>query len=213
MPLGDPQEVELKGLRAAFYIDNRVVSPTPEIAGVVHAAATALFDAGVFVQEDHPYEVESTTDLWIQLAVADGAAWIRRLLKEAGTTEIHPVIQKRFLEREAIPPAEFSALLTRWDRVRSAMLAFLENYDLIVCPTNAYPAMPHEKVFEQAIGWSYTRIYNLTGWPTAVVRGGTSPEGLPIGVQVVARPWREDVTLAAAAHLEKALGGWQRPPL
>ena len=53
----------------------------------------------------------------------------------------------------------------------------------------------------------------MTGWPAAVVRGGTSPEGLPIGVQVVARPWREDVALALAARLEAALGGWQRPPL
>jgi amidase len=46
-----------------------------------------------------------------------------------------------------------------------------------------------------------------------VVRGGTSPEGLPIGVQLVARPWREDVALAVAQSLEGALGGWQRPPL
>jgi len=55
--------------------------------------------------------------------------------------------------------------------------------------------------------------YNLTGWPDAVVRGGTSPEGLPIGVQIVTRPWREDVALAVAQHLEGELGGWQRPPL
>jgi amidase len=56
-------------------------------------------------------------------------------------------------------------------------------------------------------------VYNLTGWPGVVVRGGTSPEGLPIGVQLVARPWREDVALAVAQYLEEALGGWQRPPL
>ena len=47
-------------------------------------------------------------------------------------------------------------------------------------------------------GTSYTSAYNLTGWPGVVVRGGTSPEGLPIGVQVIARPWREDVALAVA---------------
>jgi amidase len=93
------------------------------------------------------------------------------------------------------------------------MLSFMENYDLILCPVNAYPAMSHELVFDQAIGWSYTRIYNLTGWPVAVIRGGSSPEGLPIGLQIVARPWREDVALAVAHFLEAALGGWQRPPL
>ena len=46
-----------------------------------------------------------------------------------------------------------------------------------------------------------------------VVRAGASPEGLPIGVQLVARPWREDVALAAAEYIETALGGWQRPPV
>jgi amidase len=58
---------------------------------------------------------------------------------------------------------------------------------------------------------SYTIAYNLTGWPGAVVRAGTSPEGLPIGVQIVARPWREDLALAVARSIETALGGWQPP--
>jgi amidase len=58
---------------------------------------------------------------------------------------------------------------------------------------------------------SYTTPYSLTGWPAATVRCGTSPEGLPIGVQLVARPWRDDIALAAAQELERALGGW-RPP-
>jgi amidase len=46
-----------------------------------------------------------------------------------------------------------------------------------------------------------------------VVRCGTSADGLPIGVQVVARPWREDVALAAAHYLEVMFGGWERPLL
>ena len=53
----------------------------------------------------------------------------------------------------------------------------------------------------------------MTGWPGAIVRGGTSPEGLPIGVQVVARPWREDVALALARIIEDGSGGWQKPEL
>jgi amidase len=56
-------------------------------------------------------------------------------------------------------------------------------------------------------------LYNMTGWPGVVVRAGTSPEGLPVGAQFVASPWREDVALAAASEVERALGGWQRPSL
>ena len=44
--------------------------------------------------------------------------------------------------------------------------------------------------------------HNLTGWPAAVVRCGTSRTGLPIGVQIAANPWREDVALALARVLE-----------
>jgi amidase len=58
---------------------------------------------------------------------------------------------------------------------------------------------------------SYTTPANLTGWPAATVRCGTSPEGLPIGVQLVARPWRDDVALAAALHLEREFGGFRAP--
>ena len=53
----------------------------------------------------------------------------------------------------------------------------------------------------------------MCSWPAVVVRAGTSPEGLPCGVQVVAGPWREDVALAAAGAIEEALGGWQAPIL
>ena len=41
--------------------------------------------------------------------------------------------------------------------------------------------------------------FNFTGWPVVVVRAGTSPEGLPIGIQIVARPWHEHVALDPAS--------------
>ena len=50
---------------------------------------------------------------------------------------------------------------------------------------------------------------SLGGNPAVVVRAGTSPEGLPIGVQVVARNWRDYAALAGATWIERQLGGWQ----
>jgi amidase len=61
--------------------------------------------------------------------------------------------------------------------------------------------------------FTHTAAYNLTGWPAAVVRCGTSSDGVPIGVQVVSHPWREDICLAVAKQLETVLGGWQRPSI
>jgi amidase len=63
-------------------------------------------------------------------------------------------------------------------------------------------------------GWQYTGVFNSTGWPVVVVRCGSSADGkLPIGVQVVAAPWREDICLAVASYLESKSGGWKRPPI
>ena len=83
------------------------------------------------------------------------------------------------------------------------MLAFLKAYDAIVCPVAASPAIPHGTSYDRLDIFTYTMAYNFAGWPAAVVRFGTSSEGLPIGVQIVAHPWREDVALALARHLEQ----------
>jgi amidase len=48
----------------------------------------------------------------------------------------------------------------------------------------------------------------LTGWPSVVIRAGTDPDGLPVGIQILARPFREDHCLAAASWLEAQLGSF-----
>ena len=100
------------------------------------------------------------------------------------------------------------------DQYRSEMLGYMRSYDAIICPTASVPALPHGETYtDEHRNAYYTAAYNLTGWPGTVVRCGTSSEGLPIGVQVITRPWREDVSLALAAVLESELGGYVRPEL
>ena len=214
MPLDDPGKVELKGLRVAFYTNNGIVTPTYEIIGAVRTAVHALADAGAIVEEACPAGIEQS---YASFAISSPlmAAQAYWLLQMAGTSEIHPFVQQfgEILRPHALTTAEFSALLVRWDMFRSTLLSFIENYDVIICPVCATPAWRHSSTIteEQFVAGSYSMTYNLTGWPGVAMRGGTSPEGLPIGVQVVARPWREDVALAVAQHLETVLGGWQRP--
>jgi amidase len=73
--------------------------------------------------------------------------------------------------------------------------------------------MTHGSTYDRLPSFSYTMTYNLTGWPAAVVRAGTSSQGMPIGVQLAARPWEEHVALAAAHTVERALGGYRKPSL
>ena len=217
MPLGDPADVDISGLRVAFYTDNGLRVPTDEIVAAVRSAANALADAGCLVEEDLPRAIPDNPDINNQLSQGDGQAGARRLLAKYGTTETHEWMT-RLLEKASenmVSVGEYTAALERVDAYRSAMLGFMQNYDVIVCPVSAFAALPHGESMtdENRSGINYTATYNITGWPSTVVRGGTSPDGLPIGVQVVARPWREDVSLAVAQYMEGALGGWQKPPM
>jgi amidase len=218
MPLGDPGAVGLKNLRVVFYTDNGILSPTPETAEVVKKTVKVLSDLVMSVEENCPKEIERTYDIWWGLASADRGAGVQAILKLAGTTELH-LYMKRFLDvqlaAKPMVPSDFGSLILGWDTFCSAMTRFFENYDVIICPVIAFPAQEHGFIMQKDkdLGFSYCFTYNLTGWPAVVVRGGTSPEGLPIGVQVVARPWREEVALAVAQHIETALGGWQPPSL
>lgn len=217
MPLKDPGEVDLKRLSVAFYTDNGILPATPETVDAVRKTANVLVDAGLVVTEDCPEGIEQTHDIFSGIFRADGGAWVRRLLKKAGTTEVHPFLKWYHDKKDAdaMSLAEFNSLMEKWDIFRSVMLSFMERYDVIISPVNAYPAMHHGDTTDdyKRLGFSYTKIYNLIGYPAVVLRAGTSPEGLPIGVQVAARPWQEDVALAVARHIEKVLGGWQPPAI
>ena len=217
VPLGDPADVEINGLRVCFYTDNGVRTPTAEIMAAVRSAAAALGEAGATVEEDLPRAIPENPDISDILRQGDGQAGARRMLAKYGTTETHEWMTRQLAKSKEsiVPVGDYTAVLERVDAYRSAMLGFMENYDVIVCPVSSFAALPHGKSMEDRnrAGMNYTATYNITGWPSTVVRAGTSPDGLPIGVQVVARPWREDVSLAVAQYLESALGGWQKPPM
>ncbi len=208
VPLRDPQAVDLKKLRVSFHTDNGIATPTPETMHAVRRAGEALSAAGLAVEEVRPTGIEETLDIIKACWAAEGGYYERKLLKKAGTTK-HSFTWME--EAKPIPMPEFGDLIDRWDAFRVKMLTFFENFDVILSPVYGAPAQPHVEVDESSPMFSYTETYNLTGWPVVVIRCGTSPEGMPIGVQVVAQPWREDVALAVARHLEKALGGFEPP--
>ena len=213
MPLLDPSEVSIKGLRAAFHTNNGNIEPTAETTAMVQAVASALEEAGVEIEESVPEALKQATRLYESIEYADGGAWIQRMLDAAGTKKVSEEIGRRQGTVEPVSSARLMELLEELDAYRSDMLAYMQSYDIIVCPTAAFPATLHGtwKLGGIYREYSHTSAYNLTGWPGGVVRAGTSPEGLPINVQIVARPWREDVVLAVLAHVEERFGGWVMP--
>jgi amidase len=98
---------------------------------------------------------------------------------------------------------DVEASLFRWDRLRRALLRFMQDVDVIVCPAAAEVAPArHEPVADD---YAFTVPFSLTGNPVVVVKAGSGEEGLPIGVQVVTAPFRDHLALAVAGVLQQAL--------
>jgi amidase len=210
-PLGDPARVELRELRVAFHVNNGVAEPTAEIRDAVRRAAAALERAGAQVREQLPPGAREGFALFARLMTHDGGAWLRRILERCGTALEETSLGG--LAHAGSPSFDAQArVFEEWSELRARMLAFLGGCDVLLAPPAAHPA-PRIGDPPGLPLLSYTMPYNLAGWPGAVVRGGTSPEGMPIGVQVLAGPFREDRCLAVAAHLERELGGYAPPPL
>jgi amidase len=212
-PLGDAAEVVVDTLRVAWFTDNGIHTPTPETVQAVQAAARAIGSTGARLTEVVPPGLDQAPDLWQQLVDADGKAWLARLLAAAGTAGRGSFATRDDFHPPALSGEELTDLVERIDALRSSLLRWFGDFDAIVCPAMPQPAVRHGESYQPWFADTYSDVHNLTGWPAAVVRGGTSPDGLPIGVQLVARPWREDVALAAARVVELASGGWHPPPI
>jgi len=213
--LPDPHGVDVGTLRVAVYADDGVTAATPETAAAVEGAALVLEKAGASVEAVRLPVAEAAVELYTGILGGDGGAGLRRVLQAVGTTEPSPLIANMlaFLSDNVPPASDYADRLARWDRFRLDAMTFLDRFDVVLSPVAAVPALPHGTTFEHISAFGYVFTHNLTGWPAAVVRGGTSPERLPIGVQIASGPWREDRALAVARVLETALGPFAPPTI
>ena len=226
IPVGDYHRVDISKLRIAFYTNDGIAEPTQTIQQSVRKAASALSKVVNVVEEKHPPLIDRVFELAGELINPEVTKLLRRSLSEFETKKIHKLLQGAFPPGEAwssaksTPGQNASVSLSldaheRWSEFRSKIAEFFTNFDAIICPPEALPALRHGETWKEEVfrGISYSLLGNLTGAPTAVVRCGTSPEGLPLGVQVIAPNWRDDIALAVAEFLEKEFGGWQPPKL
>jgi amidase len=212
--LRDPTAVDVAQLDVVAFTDNGIRTPTPETVVAVEAAAAALEAARVQLRHEVPPGLDEAWAAWDGLIRADGFAWLHRLIEAAGTPGWGSYATRDWITPDdPLAGDQLTALIERADAIRGRLLRWIQDVDLIVCPAMPQPAIRHGESSASWFGDTYSDVHNLTGWPAVVVRGGTSVEGLPIGVQLIAQPWREDVALAAAHVVEAASGGWQAPAL
>ena len=202
VPVADMADIDLKGTRVALYVNHPGFVPDADVVIATRDAARALADAGLHVEEIAPPGIEDvyriTLDYWRRPESDSADEWVRGGI---GDPESLGPMQD---------PEEVERSLFEWDRFRRRMLPFIRAYPLVLSPAAQKAAVPHD---EHAGGIPYTLTWSLVGYPAVVVRAGTSIAGMPIGVQIAAAPWREDLALAAATVVERALGGWSPPQI
>jgi aspartyl-tRNA(Asn)/glutamyl-tRNA(Gln) amidotransferase subunit A len=210
-------DVSTKPLRALHFPGNPVYEQDAEVTRLVKAAVEALAESGVeIVEADDDEIIEDAFLTLMQIVTADGAAWIRNLLEQLGTTEPHPWTKETLeaLEGKGVSAEELLEAIDDWEEIRREMIETTRGYDLVVSPVVSTPTLPHGELVnvETMPAYAPAMLHNITGWPAVSVPVGLSSAGLPIGFQIAAKRWREADCLHAAGLVEAKLGGWVPPP-
>ncbi len=220
--LREMSEKELRTVGIGFFEDDGRTPVTAETRLAVTQAANLLSQRGLRVAQFRPDGLEEARQLWWKFFGIAGGMILGPMLR-GHESEISPILREFSSWTSAEPAHTGDSLLATWlgrDDVRERVLLQMRKYPVLLCPTAAIPAFRHGEREWQVEGktvkyldaWSYCEWFNLLGFPAAVVPMGRSAEGLPIGAQLVGRPWEEELVLEVAAELESARGPWQPPP-
>ncbi|MFP6807030.1 MAG: amidase [Pseudomonadales bacterium] len=209
----DPADVDINALRIGYHSDNGICTPSIDIIDTIENVITLFREHKIEVTSERPSGLEMAGFILSTVFSADSGEMLDTLLEDCRTTQPSPQIEEGLKATEhALDAREFAQVLHLWQNYQSSMLGYFNDFDILICPVNAYTAIEHG-VKEDMAAYTYTSAYNLTGWPATVIRAGTDTNGLPIGVQIISQPFREDHCLAVAGWLEEKLGEFPRPEI
>lgn len=213
---------DIRGWRVASYLNENSGAVTEETWQAMHAAMRALNEAGFIIEDVEPPGLGQASALWT--ALFSRASMIQLHDAYAGEGEKAGAVVRTVLasaDKSSSPSfEEFAAAWAERDALRFALVKWMTRTPLIIAPVGACPAFEHGarrvKVGDEEMSifraFDYSRAANVLGLPSVAVPAGRSREGLPIGVQIIGRPFEEKAVLAAASVIEATLGGWVQPP-
>ncbi|MGB8030254.1 MAG: amidase [Terracidiphilus sp.] len=218
--LRHPSTEELRTKAIGFFEDDGLVPVTPETRAAVNDAAQALREAGFRVEPFRPRTLEPLRKLWWKFFVQCGAMFYEPEIRNK-RAKLSPIFSEFLRIAGATGPINATELLNAWaelDLLRAKTLAEMCEYSVLLCPVASIPAFRHDertwtisgRSVEYLDAMRFTQWFNTLACPAAVIPVGASPEGLPIGVQIVARPFEDEVVLGVAAVIDAAFG--YRPP-
>ncbi len=212
-----------RDINIGFFEEDGRTPVTRETRLTVKRAASLLSGCGFHVEPFRPEGLEEARRLWWEFFGIAGGMILRPILR-GHESDLSPILREFQAWTNAAPAHTGDSLLAAWlgrDAEREKFLQQMQEYPVLICPAAAIPAFHHGerewlvegKTVQYLDAWSYSEWFNLLGFPSAVVPMGYSEEGMPIGVQIVGRPWQEERVLAVAAKVEKERGPWPAPPL
>jgi amidase len=220
--LRKPSLDEVRNLTIGYFEDDGLVPVTPETRSAVLSAAQALREAGFRVEPFRPSQLEQLRKLWTNFFVQCGALFYEPET-QGKLDQLSPVFSEFLSIANAAGELSTRELLFAWaelDLLRSKFLAEISEFPVLLCPVASIPAFRHNEREWTIDGTSvryldavrHTQWFNAMAMPAAVVPVGSSPEGLPIGVQIATRPFEDETAIAVAAVIDAAFG-YRIPPL
>jgi Asp-tRNA(Asn)/Glu-tRNA(Gln) amidotransferase A subunit family amidase len=203
----------LAGVRIGVWDQFYKVPVDPEIRAAVRRAAAMFETLGVGVEDFEPRGLERAPDIWAIFSRWPSAA--TKALLKARKTEAHWTLRE-WLASD--PPTAEQVLinLASRDRMRASLLRQLESVAALLMPVCGVTAFHHrQRKWEfagQEIGLFQAMmpavLANVLGLPAVTIPVALSREGLPIGVQLMGRPYEDELMLELAVRLEEARGPW-----
>jgi amidase len=218
VPLRWPDRTAVEKIRIGYFEDDGRTPVTPETRAAIRQAAEALRSSGFEVEPFRPEGLEKARQLWWKFFGVAGGMLLGPMISGSMTSgyevELSPILKEFNGWVAAETPLTAQSLLDTWierDLLRIQIFAQMEEFPVLLCPVASIPAFRHGERSWQVDGktvhyldaWSYCEWFNLLGNPAATVPVSQSPEGLPIGVQIVVRPWEEELVLSVAEELER----------
>jgi amidase len=220
VPLHHLDAADLRRVRVGYFEDDGITPVTPETRSAVNAAADALRRDGFDVRPFRPKALELARKLWWIFFVRCGGMIVDGLVS-GRESQISPTLQGFLDVAHREPPLEGHELLAAWCEatvIQAKLLEEMREFPVLLSPVCSVPAFRHGERRWQIDGreveyldaMRYTQWWNLLGAPAAVVPVGRSPEGLPVGVQIMARPYEDEIALDVAGVIDSAFG-YRRP--
>lgn len=145
-----------------------------------------------------------------KLFQADAGESLKNLLTFFNTNLYSPALESWLAEQPIQPLAieSYLKLWADWDNYKIKFLTLFQQYDAIFSPVAPQCALPHGQTLEAQMVWSlirYTASITLTECPVVTLPCGKNAGGFPIGIQIITKPWADELALSIAELLENAL--------